>query len=140
MYTWLSSGMNEEFTAGLSRLRAKHPALRSASLLTGRAPHDGTLPDVAWFRANGEAMTSRDWDDPENYFLGLTLTVPSHGGSGMDQAAIVINRNEGRLAMHLPPPGKGLKWAHVLSTRPVAPAGGGYDLSARSVTVFAAVR
>jgi glycogen debranching enzyme len=130
----------EDFACELSRLRAKHPALQSVALLTGRAPHDSSLPDVSWFRANGEAMTSRDWEDPANHFLGLALTAPSRRGSGVDRVAIVINRNDGRLAVHLPRPGKGLKWSPALSTRPCAASGTGFDMGAHSVSVFAAVR
>jgi glycogen debranching enzyme len=130
----------EEFAAALSRLRAKHPALQSVALLTGHAPHDSSLPDVSWFRANGEVMSSRDWNDPENHFLGLALTVPSHGGSGTDRVAIVINRNDGRLAVHLPPPGRGLNWSSALSTRPCPASGTGFDIAPHSVSVFAAVR
>jgi glycogen debranching enzyme len=142
--TWLDWERRDEeleaFAAELSRLRTKHMALQSCALLTGRAPHDGSQPDVSWFRANGEAMTSKDWENPENHFLGLALTVPSHGGSGMDRIAININRNEGRLSVHLPAPGRGLSWQCVLATRPAVPSAGGFDIAAHSVAVFAAVR
>ncbi len=130
----------EAFAVTLSQLRAKHPALMSSGLLTGHAPHDASVPDVSWFRGNGEAMTSRDWDDPANHFLGFALTLPSHGGSGMDRVAIVINRNDGRLAVHLPAAGRGLKWELQISTRPVSPTGTGFDLPSHSVSVFAAMR
>jgi glycogen debranching enzyme len=142
--TWLDWARRDEelesFAADLSQLRAKHPSLQSSALLTGHAPKDGRLPDVFWFRANGEAMNSRDWEDTANHFLGLALTTPSHGGSGMDRVAIVINRNDGRLNVHLPLPGKGLSWRQALSTRPPVPSGSGFDIAAHSVCVFAAVR
>ena len=130
----------EEFAVALSQLRSIHPVLASGALLTGHAPHDSAMPDVSWFRANGEAMTSSDWEDPANHFLGLALTAPSHRGSGMDRVSIVINRNDGKLAVHLPPPGRGLKWHCVISTRPAIPSGGGFDIAAHSVSVFSAVR
>ena len=130
----------EHFTSELSRLRARHPALQSLALLTGRAPHDGSLPDVSWFRANGEAMTSKDWEDKDNHFLALILTVPSHHGSGTDRVAILVNRNEGKLAVHLPGPAKGMSWQHALSSRPVSAHDGVIDLPAHSVAVFVAGR
>ena len=85
-------------------------------------------------------MTSKDWDDPANHFLGFASTAPSHGGSGMDRVAIVINRNDGRLAVHLPAAGKGLKWEQAVSTRPLFAIDGGFEAAAHSVSVFAAVR
>ncbi len=126
----------EAFTAKLSALRAAHPALMSAQLLSGNPHGKESWPDVKWLRPNGEEMTLRDWEMSDNHLLALVLTVSTPLKPGIDRVAIAINRNEGTVALHLPPAGRGLAWKSELSTRPVRPLGTGFDMPAHAVAVF----
>lgn len=128
----------EDFTAALSTLRAIHPALQSNTLLSGVIPKTGDFADVMWFRPNGEEMDVKDWENPDNHFLAMVLTIQGKSVAAPDRIGIVINRNEGRLAVHLPAAGKGKAWKNVLATRPLLVSGTGFDVSAHSVTVFVA--
>ena len=127
----------EDFTTELSKLRSAHPALQSTSLLHGRPVSGAKKPDVQWYRANGEEMTLSDWENGENRFLSLVLTMESPAESAPDGVAIVINRNEGTLSVHLPPAGKGRVWREALSSRGITSSGTGYDIPAHSIAVFA---
>ena len=84
-------------------------------------------------------MASKDWEDPESHFLALILTAPSRRGSGIDRVAVLINRNAGRIAVHLPPAGRRFKWEHALSSKPVRESGKLIELPAHCVAVFTAV-
>ena len=48
------------FTAELIALRKAHPVLRRRRFLTGTETN-GDLPDLAWFRPDGERMADADW-------------------------------------------------------------------------------
>ncbi len=63
--TWLDWSKRdralEDFTAELAAFRNRHPALHSVMLLSGRALEGAEMPDVFWFRADGQAMDTGSW-------------------------------------------------------------------------------
>jgi glycogen debranching enzyme len=126
----------EEFVASLSALRAKHRTLASTSLLSGLAPLGFSEPDVLWFRADGLQMSHSDWEDGENRFVGVMLSLPALGKQKADQIAIVINRNEGRISATLPSLSKANIWNCALASKSVEPHHGGWAIAAHSVAVF----
>ena len=53
-----------EFTRGLIALRRAHAVFRRRLFLYGSGMQDSGLPDVAWFRADGERMSDRGLETP----------------------------------------------------------------------------
>ncbi len=80
--TWLDwSGRDSTFTdfvAGLIHLRQAHAALRHNHWFTGLnvTGKPGAGPDISWCQANGQPMTSADWDDPHARTLACVIQVP----------------------------------------------------------------
>ncbi len=68
-----------EVTRRLIRLRQEHPALRRSKFFQGLDVAGARLRDLLWFRADGEAMTQADWQDPEGRCLQMFLA-----GRGID--------------------------------------------------------
>ncbi|WP_394850007.1 glycogen debranching protein GlgX [Pendulispora brunnea] len=51
-----------EFTKKLLRIRREHPALQRSKFFQGRDIHGTQLPDLAWFREDGQPMSDKDWN------------------------------------------------------------------------------
>ncbi len=82
------------FVAGLTALRAAHPALRADRWLTGEPPDASAIPDVDWRRPDGPAMQAGDWADPGARALVVALYAP--GGDGEPDDRVVLAFNAGR--------------------------------------------
>ncbi|MGL4490716.1 MAG: alpha-amylase family glycosyl hydrolase, partial [Rhizobiaceae bacterium] len=138
--TWLNWATRdtalEDFVAALSALRQKHPALLSTKLLYGAAPPGFPEPDILWFRADGAPMQNTDWEDGENRFLGMALSLPPLGKQGADHVAVLVNRSEGRVNALLPSLAKGKAWSCALASKPVSHDLGHWSMPAHSVAVF----
>jgi len=65
------------FTRGLLAFRRRHATLRRTTFLTGRAQHEGELPDVRWVGPDG---APRDWSQ-DQAFLGYLLSGKGNGPS-----------------------------------------------------------
>ena len=65
--------------AHVARLRARAPALRRARHPTGQQSPGRPVPDVAWFREDGQPMSSEDWHDPWRRVLVLARDGASPG-------------------------------------------------------------
>ncbi|MAS95268.1 MAG: glycogen debranching enzyme GlgX [Verrucomicrobiales bacterium] len=52
----------QEFTKRLLKFRADNPALRRTSFFTGQKVNGTELPDVCWFRPDGEKKRANDWE------------------------------------------------------------------------------
>ncbi|MDB5412692.1 MAG: glycogen debranching enzyme GlgX [Rubritepida sp.] len=82
------AGMDHDlvgFTARLVAARAAHPALHSAMALTGAATDETGIPDVAWLRPDGEALSPWDWEQSRSlvaafYAAGDRVVIACHGG------------------------------------------------------------
>ena len=74
---WSESEAAHHLTAWVSelvRLRAAHAVLRSPVYLDGRSlPGRGGVRDLAWFAADGPAMTEAAWLEPGRQTLGMYL-------------------------------------------------------------------
>ncbi|MDQ0314251.1 glycogen debranching protein GlgX [Amorphus orientalis] len=97
----------------LSELRRRHPALRLDAYLTG-APIDARgIPDVEWRRADGNAMTPADWDDPDRRDLVMAAYA---GGPAGDRVVLALNAGSAPLDVVLPSPRDGHGWRLALDT------------------------
>ena len=68
-----------DFTRRLLRIRRRHPALRRSRFFQGRPIHGTDLRDLAWFRHDGQPMSSDDWGNPSTQSLAMFLA-----GRGID--------------------------------------------------------
>ncbi|MET0423803.1 MAG: glycogen debranching protein GlgX [Actinoplanes sp.] len=72
------------FTSRLTKLRAEHPIFRRRRFFTGEPVGDSKVPDIAWLRRDGEAMTEADW----NTRSGMTMTVFLNGNGIPERDAL----------------------------------------------------
>jgi isoamylase len=111
------------FTAQLTRLRAEHPIFRRRRFFTGELVGDTKVPDIAWLRRDGEAMTESDW----NTAGGMTMTVflNGHGiperdalGEAItdDSFLLLFNPLGDQVSFTLPPREFGRTWEIVVNT------------------------
>jgi glycogen debranching enzyme len=62
----------EAAAMALGRIRREFPVLAGQAFLDGNG-------DVQWLRADGEAMTERDWHDPERRSMAMVLSTGDGG-------------------------------------------------------------
>ena len=111
-----------EFTRRLIRLRREHPVFRRNTFLRGKQVKDSGLPDVWWFRADGNKMTRRDWQGGEHvlgmFLNGKEIDTPGPRGEDVeDDSFILIFNAEGEdRTVTLPRRRFGAQWALELST------------------------
>ncbi len=125
--SWLDWELDEEmerllaFTRRLIALRRAHPVLRRAHFFEGHPVNGSGLPDVAWFRPDGEPMRDGDWD-ADGGPLGVFLNgseIPARAATGEpvvdDSFLVLVNAGaepgEFTLPAHLGP-----SWTLELST------------------------
>jgi isoamylase len=111
-----------DFTRRLIRLRAEHPVFRRAAFLEGTEHEGSGLPDVWWFRPDGETMTEEDWNAGHTV-LGMFLNgeeIPHRAPDGSrivdDSFLLLVNPHHDDGAFALPDRRFGERWAVVLST------------------------
>src|SRR5207253_6092389 len=110
-----------DFTRRLIRLRREHKVFRRGSFLRGREVKDSGLPDVWWFRADGNKMTRRDWQGGEHvlgmFLNGKEITTPGpRGEDSEDDSFILLFNAEGEdRTFPLPRRRFGAEWALELS-------------------------
>ncbi|MEO6955420.1 MAG: glycogen debranching protein GlgX [Antricoccus sp.] len=115
-----------EFTAGLSALRAQHPAFRRRRFFDGH-PVPGEKGaegnDIAWLTHTGEEMTADDWDSG----FGKTIMVflngqgirdtDERGQPVVDQSFLMcFNGHDEDLDFTIPSSGDDLAWQLVVDT------------------------
>jgi len=112
-----------EYTRQLIALRKHHRAFRRRRFLTGRPVGEGQLPDVWWFRADGEEMNADDWTNAEFRSLGMFLNAEAVHWRGTedeyvdDEAFIVIMNASDQIVDHrLPGEQFGGNWTLELSS------------------------
>jgi glycogen operon protein len=119
--TWFDwAGMDAalvDFTARLIAVRRARPALFGPGALRG-APLDASgIPDAAWRRPDGGAMTDEDWHQPDRRTLILALFT------GDTRAVLILHAGPEPAAIALPPPRDGQRWRTTIdSAAPAAPA------------------
>ena len=156
--SWLDWDLDEsrqqllDFTRFVIQLFHEHPVLRRRKFFQGRKIRGSAVPDLAWFRTDGE-MTEEDWDNPLQACLGLRLAgdaideVDRRGNPIKGQTLmIMLNAHHEPHLFQLPAQRAGLEWELLLDTRYVlgkpersvrVKAHNFYEMEQRSLTVFA---
>jgi len=155
--SWLDWNHDEEaaeqlaFAKRVIALRRDHPVFRRRTFLAGESTEDSGLPDAWWFRADGAAMASDEWEQPENRIVGLFLNGEGFGYRGShgqelrdDSFLLLFNGHHEDVTFTLPAARFGASWAFELSTADPAAAPGSLILAAgqtietmaRSITIL----
>jgi isoamylase len=117
-----------DFTAGLCRLRERHPVFRRRQFFHGTpAPHT-SRDDLDWFRPDGGLMTAEDWSAP----FARAVTMALSGATGDDgplddRFLIMFNAWWDPLAFTLPDGLDELDWVVDVDTAAPALAGRAVD-------------
>jgi isoamylase len=127
-----------DFTAGLCRLRERHPVFRRRQFFTGTpAPHT-SRDDLDWYRPDGGLMTGEDWSAA--YARAITMALS--GATGDDDAPlddrflIMFNAWWEPLSFTVPAGLRALEWVVEVDT--AAPGSTGRSIEpAESVTLAA---
>jgi glycogen operon protein len=139
------------FTTQLTKLRAEHPIFRRRRFFTGDPVGDTKVPDIAWLRRDGEAMTDADW----NAGSGMTMTVylnghglPERDALGEeivdDSFLLLFNPLGEQVGFTLPGRDFGRTWETVVNTadpllatrRKTTKAGGQVDVPGHTLMVL----
>ena len=108
--TWLdwarADVMLTDFVAGLARFRDATPVLKDNRFLCGGAEAGADWPDAIWRRSDGAPMQDHDWASAD--FVALTLAPRARGGA---RVHLAFNRAASGVAMILPAPAEGMRWA-----------------------------
>lgn len=137
-----------DFIARLIRLREEHPALPWPRFLHGQVRDEDGLPDIGWFRPDGQEMTSTDWEDPEARTLGML--VNGRVGVGLDAGGrhlsdvpllVLLHAGFGPIDFYLPRVAHALGWCELLDTARytssnVCDFGTAYHMESRSVALM----
>lgn len=131
--TWVDwAGADQEmidFTASLIATRRRLAAVFGETPLTGRPMDAEGLPDVAWLRADGQAMRPDDWGEGHALAMVLYGAAPEPGLPGGTRIAVVLNAGRQPLDQVLPPTRPGYRWTVVLAT------GAASDPSLRTIAI-----
>jgi glycogen operon protein len=113
----------QEFTKRLIALRKAHPVFRRRRFLHGIEEEGSGMPDVWWFRPDGQRMTQADWDRPDGHVLGMFLNgeeIAANDRQGRrvvdDSFLLLFNAHHDDVEFTLPPARFGVSWACVLRT------------------------
>jgi isoamylase len=112
-----------DFTRRLISLRRAHPVFRRRQFLHGIEEEGSGLPDVWWFRPDGQRMTKTDWDRGDGHILGMFLNgeeiqaADAHGGRIVDDSFLLLfNAHHEDVEFTLPPARFGATWMCELRT------------------------
>jgi glycogen operon protein len=113
----------QEFTKRLIALRKAHPVFRRRRFLHGIEEEGSGMPDVWWFRPDGQRMTQADWDRRDGHVLGMFLngeeiTASDRQGRRVvdDSFLLLFNAHHEDVEFTLPPARFGASWLCVLRT------------------------
>jgi isoamylase len=112
-----------EFTRQLIAFRQAHPVFRRRRWFKG-APHEsGALPDIAWFKPDGQVMTEQDWNEwfAKSFMMflnGDALRSRDERGRPVrdDSCLLLFNSHVDAVAFRLPESSWGDRWRPVLAT------------------------
>jgi glycogen operon protein len=124
-----------EWTRALISIRLEHPIFRRRRFFQGRPlrahGEGGRLPDVAWFRPDGNEMTEEDWTVGYAKSLGVFLNglaIPDpdiHGRAVVDSSFyLLFNGWEKELDFVLPGARWARNWTVVVDSAEDRPIGG----------------
>jgi glycogen operon protein len=89
------------FTARLIKARADHAALREDRFLAGQALEPGGIADAIWLSPSGLAMTTAEWQNPDNRVLGLALATAARTEPA-SRVVVWINGGDADVTVTLP--------------------------------------
>jgi isoamylase len=132
-YDWTRAETNADllaFTRGLIAIRRAHAVFRRRLFLFGTEVEGSGLPDVAWFRRDGERMSDGDWTE-SGPVIGMFLngeeiaTPDARGRQVLDESFLMLFNAEAEgVTFTLPAAEFGARWTVVLDTgRPEAEPG-----------------
>ena len=144
-YDW--AGVDEDllaWTQAAVALRRRHAVFRRRRFFQGRSVrgslHRGQLPDIGWFRPDGNEMTQADWNVGYAKSLAVLLNgtaIPdpdSHGRPVRDDSFFLcFNAWDQELGFTLPTPRWGASWSVVLDSATDRPATESAQYRARQV-------
>ena len=142
-FDWSLADKNEHlhaFTKQLITLRRAHAVFRRRQFLIGREVEGSGLPDVAWFRSDGERMQDGDWDATEPvlgvFFNGEEIDTPdARGRQILDESFLMLfNGHHDDCDFTLPAEEFGATWELVLDTARTQLEPGSVELAAGGVT------
>ena len=118
-----------EFTASLIWFRRDHPVFRRRRWFLGKPIFGESVSDIAWFRPDGEPMSSEDWQRARVKALGVFLNgeaLRSRDERGQwlvdDSFYLAFNAHAHDVEVVLPASLGGSGWLPVLDTRSARPA------------------
>jgi isoamylase len=126
--SWFDWSLLEEnaelfaFVQKLIVLRRAHPVFRRRQFLRGTEEDGSGLPDVWWFRPDGEAMTPDDWQSGDRivgmFLNGEEIAAPDEKGQRiLDESFLAFfNAQPEDRTFTLPKRRFGARWGLVLST------------------------
>jgi len=132
------------WTEAAIALRRDHPVFRRRRFFLGRSARGsvqrGQLPDIGWFRPDGDEMTAADWDVGYAKSLAVFLNGSAladndpHGRPVVDDSFyLLFNAWDQALDFTLPTARWGRTWTTVLDTATALPAPPGPSYRARQV-------
>ena len=90
-----------ETVARLLQLRGEHPQLRAPHFLRPADPHALDAGQVAWFGADGRALTHEAWMDPSQHLLGM-LRPAIRGREGAEHLLVLLSSEAEEVLVPLP--------------------------------------
>jgi len=124
-----------DFTARMIALRREHPILRQKRFLHSEPREADGKPDLFWWRADGQAMTPEDWQDPGLSYVAVELRT-ARGTPAYDdlEYALFLVFNAGdALTVTLPPVPAGQRW--VFEATSSQPRRGSMGIKGKSVKI-----
>jgi glycogen operon protein len=116
-FDWREAARNADFTAFVCKaiaLMRRFPAFQRRKFFEGRAPEDGTLPDILWF---GIDLNAPSWEDPE--LRTVACQVRDERPERLDDGHLIfwiLNAHWNAQWVRLPAPSHGLRWKRVMDT------------------------
>ena len=132
------------FTRAVTKLRCEHPALRYGRFLGhNKSPDDPR--NLVWLTAQGNEMSSGDWENGEMRAFGMLIDVPATDDAPRDVVLLAMNGSHEPETIILPTSPLQGGWRRLLETGAAAQdwelpaaAESQYILQGRAVVLFAA--
>ena len=148
-FDWHPSGRNRallRFTKRVIALRARYPVLRHTRFLTG-AHGANRASDITWLNPDGRPRADDEWQNGHCFgviYDGRAASAGRDGDGSQTAILIFFNPLPVNMTVTLPPWPGGSGWLRMIDTahpdeadaRPF-PAGGTYDMTDRSLLMFA---
>lgn len=112
-----------KFTQRLIALRKQHPVFGRRTWPHGRVLADSKVPDIAWFKPDGQEMSEEDWKSGFSKSVAVFLNgqlIASLDASGKrmtdDSFYVLFNAHDEQLAFRLTAGDWGQSWIKILDT------------------------